>query len=823
MTTKVSTKLSPQEERLIRGERLSLTTEEGGTKRARLNRMLDGFRDKPPVLVVDRARLMMESFKDTEGLPIVLRWAKALENVARKIHVSIGEDELIVGRGGPQGRYHIIYPELNVGFLADLPRILSNQKQAVFTLTEGDARVITEELVPYWKGRTFRDAYVALLPEDTRRFTYGIIRPTGSERSALAWNLDYEKVLKRGFNGIKMEAEERLACLDPFDTENNYDKLPFYKAVIIVCDAVNIFARRYAQLARTMAGKETKEERKKELLEIAETCEWVPANPARTFREAVQSQWFTQCFSRLELDIGGVVGNGRIDQYLYPYYKKDIKEGRITDDGVLELLECLWLNMAQYASRSGIGGAVTQAGGFPHFEQTNIGGQTTDGKDASNELSYLILQSKKEFPLNYPDLSVRIHAQTPERFLLKVCELIKEGTGFPKLLNDEEIIPLFLAQGAGLEEARDYSGVGCTEVKLLNRQTHSTGGVYLNLGALVEMALNDGRFKSIGDEPVGVRTGDARGFSTFDDVWKAFRLQAENVMKHVFIIQYIEDTVKPRCLASPQLSSLHNLCMQEGKDMNEGKIKGGFAVGNFSLVGLGTAIDSLVAIKKLVYDDKKITMSELLDALATNFKGKEALRQMCLNAPKYGNNDPYADSIGLKIETIFAEMTSRYTTAYGGKLVLMHVPVIIHISQGKLVGATPNGRREGEALSEGISPSQGADTKGPTATLLSVKNITAARYEWRAAKLLNIKLSPQVVAGEEGTKNLASFIRTWCDNKLWHIQFNIINSETLREAQKNPEKYRNLLVRVAGYSAYFVDLSPELQNEIIARTEHQST
>ena len=822
MTTKVNTKLSPQEERLIRGERLSLTTEEGGTKRARLNRMLDGFRDKPPVIVVDRARLMMESFKETEGLPIVLRWAKALENVAGKIPVSIGEDELIVGRGGPQGRYHIIYPELNVGFLAQLPRILSNQKQAAFTLTEGDAKVITEELVPYWQGRTFRDAYVALLPEDTRRFTYGVIRPTGSERSALAWNLDYEKVLKRGFNGIKMEAEERLARLDPFDTENNYDKLPFYKAVIIVCDAVNIFARRYAQLARSMAGKETKEERKKELLEIAETCEWVPANPARTFRGAVQSQWFTQCFSRLELDIGGVVGNGRVDQYLYPYYKKDIEEGRITDDGVLELLECLWINMAQYASRSGIGGAVTQAGGFPHFEQTNIGGQTTDGKDASNELSYLILQSKKEFPLNYPDLSVRIHAQTPERFLLKVCELIKEGTGFPKLLNDEEIIPLFLAQGAGLKEARDYSGVGCTEVKLLNRQTHSTGGVYINLGALVEMALNDGRFKSIGDEPVGVRTGDARSFSTFDDVWKAFRLQAENAMKHVFIIQYIEDTVKPRCLASPQLSSLHDLCMQEGKDMNEGKIKGGFAVGNFSLVGLGTAIDSLVAIKKLVYDDKKITMSELLDALATNFKGKEALRQMCLNAPKYGNNDPYADSIGLEIETIFAEMTGRYTTAYGGKLVLMHVPIILHISQGKLVGATPNGRREGEALSEGISPSQGADTKGPTTTLLSVKNITAAQYEWRAAKLLNMKFSPQVVAGEEGTKNLASFIRTWCDKKLWHIQFNIINNETLREAQKNPEKYRNLLVRVAGYSAYFVDLSPELQNEIIARTEHQS-
>jgi formate C-acetyltransferase len=779
--------------------------------------MLDGFRDKAPTVVTERAILMTESFKETEGLPIVMKWAKALENVARNIPIYIDEDELIVGRCGPPGKYVILYPELNNAWM------------------DGGESDVMKDLKSYWKGRTLHEVYINLLPEDTRNFlarndqATGIIGPSGTGRSSLSWNLDYEKILKRGFNGIKKEAEERLASLDPFDSENNFDKLPFYKAVIIVCDAINILASRYVKLARSLAAEETKEKRKKELLEIADILEWVPGNPARSFREAIQSQWFAQYFSRFEQNTGGVIGNGRIDQYLYPYYKKDIKGGRITDNEVVELLECLWLNMAQSvmtaSNLDARGSGVSLAGrgsGSPHFEHTTIGGQSPDGRDATNELSYLILQSKKEFPLNHPDLSVRIHAQTPDQFLHKVCELIKEGTGFPKLLNDEEIIPLFLLKGATWEEARDYCGTGCTEVKMLNRDTYFTGGAAFNLGAVLEMALNDGKLQIFGNEPIGVRTGDPRHFKTFEDVWHAFCLQAENAMKHIFITQNVLDSVKLSCLAAPQISSLHDLCMENGKDIHAGKIKGGTSLGNFSIMGFGTAIDSLAAVKKLVFDDKKITMDELLEALAKNFSKKEALRQMCLNAPKYGNNDTYADSIGLEIEKLIAAAAGRYTTAYGGKLDYIYVPITAHVFGGMRVGATPNGRKALEALSEGISPTQGCDTKGPTTTLLSIANTKAAQYKDRAARLLNIKLSPQTVAGEEGTKRLASFIRSWCDMKFWHVQFNILNSETLREAQKDPEKYRNLLVRVAGYSAYFVDLSPSLQNEIIARTEHRS-
>ncbi|MFC1929750.1 glycyl radical protein [Chloroflexota bacterium] len=819
--------LTPQEKRIEEGKEQLLYAEEGGIARARVNRMLKGFRDKPPRLAVERARLFTESFKETESLPIVLRWAKAMENIMANIEVAIGDEELLVGTCGPLPRYGLIYPELRPCRLPK-PEDKRQKERKTFITTEEDIRVLNEEIIPYWEGKTLHNAYLALLPEETRRFIYKddninwkyIILESATTRHSLQWALDYEKVLIKGFNGIKREAEERLASLDVFDSKNNYDKKPFLEAVIIVCDAMSAFASRYAELARSLAEKETDERRKRELIEIADTCEWVPANPARNFREAVQTQWFTQVGSRFEQHHGGVIGNGRIDQYLYPYYEKDVKEGRITKDEALELIECLWLKMAQCVELWQ-GSTIFFTEGYDHFEQTVIGGQTRDGEDATNELSYLILQSKKEFPLSYPDLSARIHSQTPEPFLLAVCELIKEGAGFPKLFNDEEIIPLLVAKGATLEEARDYTGSGCTEVRMLNRDTYMTGGAFASLGAAIDMALNNGALRFSGEQ-IGVRTGDPRNFKTFDDFMNAFRLQVENIAKHVFIQQCVADMVRPQRLAAPLLSCLHDLCMQQCVDIQQGRIEGGLKLGNWDPLGLATAADSIAAVKKLVYDEKKITMSDLLEALDTNFDGKEELRQMLLNAPKYGNNDAYADSIVCELEDMFISLSRRHTQLYGDELDTRYVPVHIHVNFGAALGATPNGRKSREPLSDGVSPSQGCDVYGPTTTLLSVAKCVRRRYKERAARLFNMKFSPQAVAGEEGTRKLASFIRTWCDLKIWHIQFNIINAETLREAQKHPDKYRNLLVRVAGYSAYFVDLHPRLQEDIIHRTEHNA-
>jgi len=639
--------------------------------------------------------------------------------------------------------------------------------------------------------------------------------------STMNWNLDYEKVLKIGFNGIKKQAEERLNSLDPFDLNNNYDKLPFLKAVIIVCDAVVHYAKRYAGLARKMAEKETRQQRRKELLQMAETCDWVPANPARTFREAIQSQWFTNVAGRLEQLSGGPAGNGRIDQYLNPFYIEDLKEGRITKDGALELLECLWLNMAQMVRLIQTSESIGFWEGYVHNEHTTVGGQTKEGLDATNEMSYLVLQSKREFPLDYPDLSARIHSQTPERFLITVCETIREGTGFPKLMNDEAIIPLLLAKGATLEEARDYCGSGCVQVRMQNRDTYMSLGGHISLGAILDMALNDGKLRMDSNQRYGLATGDPKDFTSFEEVMKAFKLQIENILKHFLIKQSIADTVRPQKLAAPVMSCLHDLCMKQCMDIHQGRIEGGLKLGNCFPVGYGTVVDSLAAIKNLVFDDKKITMGELLEALDTDFEGKEIIRQMCLNAPKYGNNDPCIDLIGREIEGYMVSYVHKFTNLYGGTVDIDYTPVTAHVPLGRALGATSNGRKAGEPLSEGISPSQGADVNGPTASLMSVARGMNTRYQNRAARLLNMKLSPQAVAGEEGTRNLASLIRTWCDQKHWHIQFNIINNKTLKEARKNPEKYRNLLIRVAGYSAYFVDLSPELQDEIIRRTEHQ--
>ena len=826
--------LSPQEERIERGQDQALTTEQARTKRARLGRMLHGLRDKPPRVNVERARLLTESFEQTEHLPLVMKWAKALEHILSNITIYIGPDELIAGRLGPPGtRSGLIYPELRAGWLLSAAglRELPKRKEARFSITEDDIRVIAEEIAPYWKGKTYHEAYIGLLPEDTRRLMYAeddtfasspVMYDVTTTNDSMNFVPNYEKALEKGFNGIKKEAEERLASLDVFDSENNYEKMFFLKAVITVCEAMGVYGKRHAEMARRMAETEENEQRKKELLEIAEVCEWVPGNPARTFREALQCQWFVQLACRLEtMSFEPSGSQGRIDQYLYPYYKRDIEEGRLTRDSALELLECLWLNMAQCVPLDQMS-KIGFKQGYPHFEFTTIGGQTPDGKDATNELSYLILESKKEFPLDYPDLGVRIHSQTPEPFLLKVCELIKEGGGFPKLLNDEEIIPRFLARGApSLEEARDYSGAGCTEARMRNRDTYYVCSGMVNLGAALEMALNDGVFRLSGKQ-LGAKTGDSRSFATFDEVMNAFRLQVENLFRHYLIKQRIAETLKPQRKAMPLLSCLHELCMRNCVDFLHGRIEGGFSVGNCHAVGFGTVIDSLAAIKKLVYDDKKVTMGELLQALATNFEGKEALRQMCLNAPKYGNNDPYPDSIGYQVEDIMAAFLAKNRNSYGGTTDLCYVPVTVHGPMGLAVGATPNGRKAAEPLSEGISPTQGCDTKGPTTTLISIRNTKAARHTNIQSRLLNMKLSPQAIAGEEGTKKLAALIRTWCDMKHWHIQFNVVNSDTLRAAQKDPEKYRNLLVRVAGYSAYFVDLSPEMQAEIISRTEHQS-
>ncbi len=812
--------LSPQEKRVAGIESI---------KEKRTTKILNSFQGSRPKIDIERGKYFTQSFKETEGQPLILRWAKALYKYAENATVYIDDSQLIVGRAGREGRYGILYPELDGDFLDEAIESLPSRESSPFDISDEDAEYVINEISPYWKGKTFHEALAKSLPEDTRILTHNedfenssrfIVNETASFRSSIQWVHDYEKPLKIGFKGIKQEALEQLAKLDEFSPVDNTEKKPFLEAIIYTADAIVLWANRHAYLAEKKAEAENNAQRKQELLEIARICRKVPENPAETFYEAVQSQWFIQLFSRVEQKTGTIISNGRMDQYLYPYYKADKDKGVIDEDKAEELLECVWVSMAQYIDLylSKAGGAFNE--GYAHWEAVTVGGQTKDGTDATNELTYLFLRSKREFPLNYPDLAARIHTRSPKRYLYEVAETIKDGAGFPKLINDEEVIPLLLAKGASFDEAYDYSVSGCAEVRMPNRDTFTSPCAYINFAAAVEMTMYNGKMLKYGDEQIGLKTGEVEDFKTFDDFLSAYLKQQKNFMKHAFIQQHQIIRLRAEHFASPLGSSLHKLCMEQCKDIHTPKIEGGIDLGYFEFIGYGTVIDSLAAIKKVVFEDKRLTLAQVREAMLHNFEGYEIERHLLKNAPAYGNNDSYADEIGKLLDRELLKFTKKYSQELGVHLDLRYVPFTSNVPFGKVVSASPNGRLAYVPLSDGSSASQGADKNGPTAILLSNHYTKNYDFRNRAARLLNIKLSPQCVQGEAGTEKLVYFIKTWCDLKLWHVQFNIINKETLIEAQKDPEKYRNLLVRVAGYSAYFCELSKDLQDDIISRTEH---
>lgn len=814
--------LSPQEERLEQNKGKVVLT-------GRPGKIYDSFQNSKSVVDVQRARYFTESFEQTEGQALSLRWAKALYNIAAKIEIIIDDNQLIVGRGGKPGKYGIIYPELDGCFLRQFVKQASSRVESPFEIDEEDIRLIEEEIAPYWEGKTYYEDFAHSMPEDVLKITYDpkdlfssrfILNESSSMRSALQWVHDYKKGINLGFEAIKKEAQDKLDNLDEFDPKDTVDKAEFLQSIIIVSDAIILWARRHGDKAKELAEAETDQTRREELLEISRICYKVPAKPAETFYEALQSQWFIQMFSRLEQKTGATISNGRMDQYLYPYYKRDLENGIINPDKAKELFRCVWLNMAQYQDLFVSPAGVKFHEGYAHWEAVTIGGVDESGYDATNDLTYLLLEDKREFPLNYPDLAARIHAGSPEKFLREVAITIKDGAGFPKLINDEEIVPLLVSKGADFGSANDYAVSGCTEVRMPNLDTFTTPCPFINLAALLELTLYNGRMPKYGDELLTVETGKPEEFATYADFENAFVAQERYLLKQALRQQFVANRTRPKHFASPLGSSLHALCMKECKDLHSEHIEGGLDAGFFDFIGFGTVADSLAAIKKCVYEDKTITWEELLDALHNNFEGDEVIRQRLINAPKYGNDDPYVDSIAKRIDGEAVRFVNQYAKNIGIYMDLRYVSQSVNVPFGTVVGATPNGRFAGTALSDGSSASQGADEHGPTAILLSNYKTKNTNYNNRAARLLNIKLTPGSVAGDVGTKKLVQFIKSWRDLKLWHLQFNIINKETLLDAKAHPENYRSLLVRVAGYSAYFVELSPNLQDDVVNRTAH---
>lgn len=799
---------------------------EGRERTLKINEIV---RSKPIKMDINRARLFTESFRATEGENLLIRWAKAFLHVTENIPVYVEPDyELIVGKmTGDIGRFGTLYPENDGPALLQLKNA-ANRPISPYLVTEEDYKIIEEEIYPYWKDSSYAQAYVQALPEETRKLIFGedknnfsvqqfIIAQSTTVRSSLNYNYDVEFLLKNGFGGYRKIAEERLE--EAKKTPASYVKEgPFWEAALICCKGCSTLIRRYVDEARKTAGQAADPVRKQELLQISDNCEWLCEHPARDFRSALQLQWFQQILVRLEQNVGGALGNGRMDQHLLPYYRKDLENGTLTRAQAKELLECYWLNLSQMIRTIVSESSSRLFEAYAHFETVTIGGQTPEGKDATNELSYLILESKSGFPTHYPDLAVRVHSRTPEKFLFACAEIIKEGQGFPKLFNDEEIVPLYVQKGATMPEALNYAVSGCTETRVVNRETYINGCASINLGAVMELTMNNGRLKRFGTRQIGPKTGDPRTFKTYEEFFQAYKTQHEFIMRNVCIQQMVGDLVKPTKLAAPLTSLFVGACRDAACDIN-GYVPGSFREIFMDNVGYATLIDSIIAVKKMVYDDKKITMDELCSALDANFEGYGVIRQLLLNAPKYGNNDAYADEIGREVDKVEADFLAANRGLHGEIFVNRIVPVTNHVPAGMVVGATPDGRKAGDYLSEGVSASHGAEKSGPTAIMISNKNVKQSGNKERAARLLNIKLSPSAVAGDEGTRRLVSFIRTWCDLKLWHIQFNVINKETLIDAKAHPEHYKDLIVRVAGYSAYFNDLSEKLKDEIIERAE----
>lgn len=799
----------------------------------RLYNLVNSFEGKKPFIDIERALLFTESMRQTEGEMMVLRWAKAMHYIGHKMTVYIDDNQLIAGRCGRQGsRYGILYPELDGDYQAAALKELPGHSSSPFEVNAADAQVVEEVITPYWKDKTFHQELNRRIPAESHRLAYAdeggyqsryICCETASNRSSLQWCLDWERLFKLGFRGIKEEALAKMATLDADDPVDNCEKMPYLEAIVTLCDGIVIWARRHAALARDLAAQEPNAARKQELLAIAANCEWVPENPPRTFYEAVQAHWFTQAFARLEQKISSNPTNGRMDQLFWPYYEKDLKEGRIDEDKAIELFHCMWASMAQCLDLAITPYNKATHEGYSHWEAVTVGGQTRDGRDATNELSYIIMRSKRECPLHYPDLAARVHSRSPERFLVAVAEMIKQGCGFPKLLNDDEIIPLHLAKGAPLEDIYDYAASGCAEIRMPRVDTYTSGHAQMNFAAAVELVLYNGRMKKFGNELLTVETGNVCEFASWEQFWNAYAVQQNYLMRHAYIQQYHIIHTRGNHFATPISDALHVLAMKECVDLHQNHhYAGGLNLGYFECIGYSTAIDSLAAVKKLVFEDKIISMKTLLDALNCDFVGKEDIRQMLQHAPCYGNNDVFADKIGLEIDRMAQEFSKKYSKKLGIQCDFRMVPFTSHVPFGRVVSATPNGRKAWTPLSDGSSASHGADVNGPTALLLSNFNTKNFNMHQHAARLLNIKFTPKCLEGKEGTRKLVSFIRTFIDLRLWHVQFNVINRETLLKAQSSPEQYRGLIVRIAGYSAYFTELSRDLQDDLIARTQHES-
>ncbi|MDO4833961.1 MAG: formate C-acetyltransferase/glycerol dehydratase family glycyl radical enzyme [Bacillota bacterium] len=782
----------------------------------RINRLRNQYWNSLPEIDIERAIVYTRIYKETEGQETVIRRAKALQAYISEKTIRIADDELIVGTEGKKNRSATVCPDICFRWLADELDTMSTRPQDPYKISEEDKRILREEIFPYWEGNSMEDYFTANMDDDLRNVGFGtnvIFGDIKSQSGGGEWAVGYEHIiLKKGFKGVQEEAREYLKNIDRADPES-WDKVKFYEAVIMTCDTARILGERYAKKAEELAKHENDSKRRAELLQIAKNCRRVPYNPPETFQQAIQAVWFTQILIWAEENQQSAC-IGRPDKYLYPFYKKEIGMGTLSELQAQEMLECLWIKMAEIIFVVSEDSAAYYSG-YISFHGLTVGGVDEEGNDSVNELSYKMLQCSMDLRMHSPTINVRVNRKTPYGFMMKICELTKLGTGQPAIFFDETVIQLLQNRDIPLRAARDWSVSGCVEPNVSGSHMWAEGCRY-SYATAMEWVLFNG-YTKYWDRVMGVRTGNPANFNNYEEFEEAIKIQLAYLIRMSVLNTHISEKAHMLKLPKTVRSICTDGCLENGIDCINGGAMYNTGPG-LETTGLADLVDSLAAIKKLVYEKKLFTMDQIVEMVKADFVGYEEQRQILVNkVPKWGNDNEYVDSIAGRIMTFCVEETGKYKSMLGYSFVTGMVPVISNIPHGEVTAALPSGRREGDGLADGISPFGGYDKNGPTAIMKSICSVDHTKCG--CGNLLNMKLSPSVLNTEQDKSNFISLLRV--EGKLggYHVQFNVVNTETLLDAQKNPDNYRDLLVRVAGYSAYFTELRPEAQQAIIDRTE----
>nr|WP_298567011.1 trans-4-hydroxy-L-proline dehydratase [uncultured Mogibacterium sp.] len=779
----------------------------------RIQRLREQSVTTPVHIDLERAKIETDFYKENDGkYSVPVMRAMTLKEYFSKKTLYFGDDELILGEKGKNPQASPTFPELCCHSEEDM-KVMSERKLVSFHTTEEDRKLQAAEIIPFWKGRTIREKLLSrMTPEWHDCYEAGIFTEFMEQRGP-GHTCGGEQVFTTGYLDYKEKIKKTMDALDWMNDPEASDKMEELKAMDICCDAVMILGERYHEMAVEKTAAETDPKRKAELEQIAKNLEVVPAHKPQTFWQAIQLYWFTHLAVTTELNPWDAFSPGRLDQHLNPYYEADVEAGILDDEHALELLECLWVKFYNQPAPVKVGITLKESATYTDFANINTGGVTPEGKNGVNNVSYLILDCMDEMKLVQPNSNVTISKKSPQKFLKRACEISRKGWGQPAFYNTEAQITELINAGKSLEDARRGGSSGCVETGAWGSEAYILTG-YMNIPKIFQLTLFNG-FDEYSGKQLGLQLGYAKDFKTFDELWDAFKKQ----MKHFVDIKIRGNNVIERLYAeempAPCLSVVTNDCISNAKDYNAGGAR--YNTNYIQGVGIGTVTDCVASVKYNVYDEKNFTMEELIEAMEHNFEGYDYIYSLVHDkTPKYGNDDDYADDLMREVFDLYHDTIVGRPNMKGGKYGIDMLPTTCHVYFGDVILATPNGRKAHKPVSEGISPEKSADTNGPTAV---IKSCAKMDHLATAGTLLNQKFTPNVVAGEAGLNNMASLVRSYFAMDGHHIQFNVVDRQTLIEAQKHPEDHKDLIVRVAGYSDFFRNLDKPLQDEIIERTE----